>query len=133
MTRTTAAAATLFCAALLLAGCKDTHESLLKGSLEQLTDMNAVLKTVNDEASTKAAIPKVKAIGVEIKVIRARAKALPPATPSKDQRLRDDYQKRLADARAEIEREITRIAQTPNAATPELMTILKEANRVKTQ
>ncbi|HSI36618.1 MAG: hypothetical protein ACAI43_03580 [Phycisphaerae bacterium] len=58
--------------ALLMAGCKNEIESAMSDTVDKTNDMTKVLKGVTDEASAKAAVPKVKAILADIKAIDAR-------------------------------------------------------------
>lgn len=68
---------------LLLAGngCGgDTHESLAAESMPVMRDMVATLETVKDEASAKAAKPKLEAIAKKMKAIDERRRKLPAPT-----------------------------------------------------
>ncbi len=51
---------------ILCAGCGNSADSMLRESLACQSELAAVLPTIRDEATAKAATPKLKAIGARI-------------------------------------------------------------------
>ena len=115
--------ATSFCAAavlafsLLLTGCdsKPTHESVAEDMLDEMKQMVAVLKTVKDESSAKAAEPKLKKAKERMDALQKQGDAL--GTPTAEQ------QKEMEKHKAEMEKvmgefmgEMMRVAMNPQTS-----------------
>jgi len=75
----------LFLAALLV-GCgdggapvvvKDTSETISMEIVGNMKAMSEIFNTITDEASAKAAVPKIEAVRKNMRGVAARAKALP--------------------------------------------------------
>lgn len=75
----------LFLAALLV-GCgdggapvvvKDTPETISMEIVGNMKAMSEIFNTITDEASAKAAVPKIEAVRKNMRGVAARAKALP--------------------------------------------------------
>jgi hypothetical protein len=60
----------------LCAGCGDSPESLMQDTLSSMKEMSSVLQSVKDEASAKAAAPKLNAIGARMQELGKRGKAM---------------------------------------------------------
>lgn len=99
------------CVMLLgMVGCgADNHEKLAEDTITAMDDCAAVLKTIKDEASAKAASSDLEAIAVRMKEIEERADAL--GEPSEEDRvsLNEKYQERLMAAISGLTNERLRI------------------------
>lgn len=109
---------------VFLAGCKDDHESLMKGMIGKMNDLTAALKTVTDEASSKAAAPKVKSIATDMQELQKKAEALGKPSADEDKRLQEKYEKQLQEAMGGFMGEAMRIGMNPKLMTPELKSAL---------
>lgn len=67
----------------LAAGCGDSREDLADDSLSAMKQLEATLATVKDEASAKAAKPKLQELADELNDINARMDKL--GAPSEDE------------------------------------------------
>jgi len=65
--------------ALLLTGCGggDNPTSISKEIANNMRAMTAVFNGITDEASAKAAVPKIEALRTDMRAVAARAKAMP--------------------------------------------------------
>lgn len=64
--------------ALSCTGCADSPDAIAQDAVNTSKELTATLKTVTDEASAKAAAPKLKSIGAQMQKINDRMKALKP-------------------------------------------------------
>jgi len=105
--------------ALLMAGCKNEMESALSDTIDKTNDMTKVLKGVTDEASAKAAIPKVKTILADIKAIDARMEKVDKSKfTEKDAAAMFKYLEPMAKAQTELAAEKMRVMKiSPDLAT----------------
>jgi predicted nucleic acid-binding Zn-ribbon protein len=103
-----------------LAGCKDTHESVATKMSDKMKEAVAALKDVKDEASSKAAAAKIKALGEEIKELEKKMAALPQPTEAEAKKLFETQMKASTEAEAQLLQEMARISTTPKLLTPEL-------------
>jgi hypothetical protein len=79
------------------AGCGDSPDSVMQDTLSTMKEMSAVLQSVKDEASAKAAAPKLKAVGARMQDLAKRGKAM---NLSKEQEtaLVEKYKPQMEDA-----------------------------------
>lgn len=115
-----AVTAVAMCMMLVLSGCKDDHESLLKDSIGKMNDMTAALKSVKDKDSSKAAAPKLKSIGEDMAALKKKMEALPKPSADEDKKLKDKYEPQLQAALKGFMDEAMRIGMNPTLMTPEL-------------
>ena len=95
---------------ILFTGCnKNTHESVYEDQIDVLEDMVALMKSVKDDASAKAASAKMKDLEARANEIEKRAKALgePPAE------LKKKYEPKLEELAGQLLAENMRIALNP--------------------
>jgi hypothetical protein len=74
--RRSASAAMIGAAAFLLVGCGDSHKKVLSDTTAAIEEFASTLATCTDEASAKAAEPKLKGITQKLRDIGARQKKL---------------------------------------------------------
>jgi hypothetical protein len=74
--RRSASAAMIGAAAFLLVGCGDSHKKVFSDTAAATEEFAATLATCTDEASAKAAEPKLKGIIQKLRDIGARQKKL---------------------------------------------------------
>lgn len=117
--------------ALLVGGCKDDHESLMKKGIEQMASLGAVLKTVQDEKSSKAAAPKVESIIAGMQDLKKKADAMPKPTDDQDKQLRSKYEKEMEEALKSFMQEAMRIATNEKLMTPELKAAMDKMNNMR--
>jgi hypothetical protein len=96
-------------------GCdsKPTHESMAKDMIGKLKEGVEILKDVKDEASAKAAKPKLEALKKEIDAMEIEAEKLPKASAEEEKRLEEKYKPELDKVRTEFTTEIIRIGSDP--------------------
>ena len=104
--------------ALCVAGCdsKPTHDSVAHESMDKMKEMVEVLKTIKDEASAKAARPKMEKIKKEMDEIKKKADALgePPADVKK--KLQEEHKAEMEKLFGEMMQEMMRIGMDPKLA-----------------
>lgn len=115
-----AVTAVAMCMFLMVSGCKDDHESLIKDSIGKMNDLTAALKSVKDKDSSKAAAPKVKAIGEDMAAIKKKMDALGKPAADEDKKLEAKYKSQLEEALKGFMGEAMRIGMNPALMTPEL-------------
>ena len=108
---------------LIMAGCKADAEAVLNDTIAKMNEMTAILKTVTDQNSSKAAATKLKAVVEDLKEIKKRDDKI-RISESEKKRLLDKHSKELADMKAGLTTQMTRIMGTPGAMTPELAGVI---------
>jgi hypothetical protein len=109
---------------LALVGCdsKPTHESLAQEAIGKMNEMAGVLEGVTDEASAKAAKPKLQAIDASMKELKAKEEKLGKLSADEEKRLKEKYEPQMEEAMKKL------IAQFGRLATdPKLASVLDEA------
>jgi hypothetical protein len=110
-----------------MAGCdRNNPEAIMKKTVEKMEEMVTVMKSVQDEASSKAAAPKIKGIAKDLKELKKEADAAGRITASQEKRLKDKYQERVNKAGMDGQREGIRIGMNPKLMTPELTEAMQE-------
>jgi len=105
----------LFLAALLV-GCgdggapvvvKDTPETISMEIVGNMKAMSEIFNTITDEASAKAAVPKIEAVRKNMRGVAARAKALPKMSDAEvkafDAKMTTGVMKTLMPARMKLQ------------------------------
>ncbi len=112
--------------ASLLGGCGnqggDSAERLFADMSANMREMSAILTSVTDEASARAAVPRIDAVRAKMRDCARRAKSMPRPDAATEQRLNEEA---LA-----VQREVMpgiASARQRLAARPELMAILAPA------
>ena len=109
----------------LLSACSgggDTAENVFGDMAVNLREMSAILAGVTDEASAKAALPRIETVRVKMRDCAKRAKLVPRPDAATEQRLNETSQAVMAEVMPNIA-----AAQTRLAARPELMAIIGPA------
>jgi hypothetical protein len=117
--------------ALILTGCKDDHDSLMKKTVDKMNELASTLESVNDEASSKAAAPKIKAIAADLQELKKKADALPKPSAEEEKRLKDKYKKSLSEAGQKVFGQMGKFMTNPKLSTPELREALKSMQSIK--
>lgn len=113
--------------ASLLGGCGgpgggDTAEKVFAEMAINLREMSAILATVDDEASAKAAVPRIEAVRVKMRDCARRARDVPRPDAATERRLDETSQAVMAEVMPGIAAAQARLAQRP-----ELMAIIAPA------
>jgi hypothetical protein len=98
---------------VLCSGCGDSHESLAGQSVSTMKEMESVLATVKDEASAKAAKPKLKAVVDRMNDINARQAKLAAPTEAEIKAIEAKYGKEMEQLQEKIGGHMLRIAFDP--------------------
>jgi hypothetical protein len=108
----------LVATALCVTGCesKPTHESVAQESLDKMEEMVAVLKGIKDEASAKAARPKMQQIKKDMEQIKVKAKALGEPPADVKQKLQEKHKQQVEKVTGEMMQEMMRIGFDPKIA-----------------
>lgn len=100
-------------ALLVLGGCGDTHESVVKDTLSTMEEVVKVLEGVKDEASAKTAATKLEALGEEMKKMKEVHDKLGKPDAETEKKLKEKYEKRLSEVSQKLMQEMMRIATNP--------------------
>lgn len=108
-----------------LSGCSgggDTAESVSKEIAANMKEMGVILNGITDEASAKAAVPKIEALRVKMREAGKRAKSVPKIDAATEKRIGEANQKAMAEAIESIA-----ASQQKLMAHPELIAIIEPA------
>jgi hypothetical protein len=94
---------------LVLTGCADSHEKVLRDKLACMKEFNAQLDTVKDEAGALRAAPQAGALALQMESILQREQALRPTGKERDT-VYQQYGPDIDDAGAALSRNLARIA-----------------------
>jgi hypothetical protein len=99
-------------------GCdsKPTHESVTEDSIDKMEEMVEVLKGIKDEASAKAARPKMEQIKKDMEELQKKSKALGEPPADVKQKLQEKHKAQLEKVTSEMMKEMMRIGLDPNIA-----------------
>ena len=123
------AAALMVC--LVLAGCdRKDADAIMGKTVAKMEEMVTVMQGVKDEASSKAAGPKIKAIAQDMRALKKEADAAGRITASEEKKLKDKYQDRIQKASQDAAREGMRIGMNPALMTPELKDAMQELGSI---
>lgn len=109
---------TLALAGLLLSvpGCGDSHDAVMQDTIEIMKDMTEVMESIEDEASAKAAAPKLAKLGERFREIEMRQEAVGKPTPEQEQALKEKYGDELESVMQEFMAETFRLMMNPALA-----------------
>lgn len=110
----------LLLALFTLVGCGDSHDKVAGDMVKVMEDYADILADVDDEASAKAAGPKLEKLAGRITAINERTEALGEPESEQEKSVQDKYQKKFEEAGLQIERNITRISGLDPAVSQEL-------------
>lgn len=116
---------TAVCASVLLlaSGCgKDTHESVTQEMMASLQETIDLLKSCKDEASAKAAEPKLKAMGKKMEALKKRADALGKPSKEQDEAIKKKFGEKLIESVFGMMGEMARIE-----GDPKMKAVLKDS------
>jgi hypothetical protein len=115
---------------LLMAGCKADAEAVLADTIAKMNEITALLKTVTDQNSSKAAAPKLKALVDDLQNIKQRDDKLRLSEAEK-KRILEKYKTQTDDMMTALKSESMRIQANPTLQTLELQDALKSMARLK--
>jgi len=102
---------------VLLTGCggadPDTHEKVMRDSLDVMKEMTQVLAKITDEASAKQHAPELAQIGERMEAIDERQDALDPPSVERQQELEAQFGEELETVMRAFMEEGMRIAMNP--------------------
>lgn len=108
----------------VMASCSggDTAESVSKEIVANLKEMGVILTGVTDEASAKAAVPKIEALREKMRDAAKRAKSVPKIDAATEEKIGASMQAGMQEAMTSIA-----TAQQRLMSQPELMAIIEPA------
>lgn len=109
----------------LLGGCGgggDTAEKVFADMASNLREMSTILASVTDEASAKAAVPKIDAVRAKMRDCARRARTVPRPDAATEQRLNETSQAVMAEVMPTLAADRARLG-----ARPELIAIIGPA------
>jgi hypothetical protein len=116
----------LVLALCLVGGCgessSDAGDRLFADMSANMREMSAILTSVTDEASARAAVPRIDAVRESMRDCARRARALPRPDAATEQRQNEAMQQLMAEVMPEMAKAQARLAERP-----ELMEILAPA------
>ena len=116
----------LVLALCLVGGCKgsgsDESDRLFADMAANLREMSAILTGVTDEASARAAVPRIEAVRESMRDCARRARDMPRPDAATEERQNQAMQELMAEVIPEIASAQARLAERP-----ELMAILAPA------
>jgi hypothetical protein len=100
--------------ALLVAGCTpDDAESLVKQTVAVMDETTQALATVKDEASARAAVPRLEALVRRRKLIEEKITTVKTPPQAEQVELQKKYAARLAEVTAQLMQEAMRVSAVP--------------------
>jgi len=101
--------------ASLLTGCGgDTAEAVSRDMTANMKEMAAILTSVTDQASAKAAIPRIEAVRAKMQECGRRAKEVPPIDAATEQRIAQINEKDMNEAMQAIAAAQQRLINEPD-------------------
>jgi hypothetical protein len=101
--------------ASLLSGCGgDTAEAVSRDITANMKEMAAILTSITDQASAKAAIPRIDAVRAKMQECGRRAKEVPPIDAATEQRITQINEKDMNEARQAIAAAHQRLLNQPD-------------------
>ncbi|HSI36616.1 MAG: hypothetical protein ACAI43_03590 [Phycisphaerae bacterium] len=95
--------------ALVVAGCKSEHEKAMSNMIDKIKEITSVMKGITDQASAKAAAPKLKTLGEELKAMGEQAQKMKQPSPEEEKKLKEKYEKELTTAMTDLQKEASRV------------------------
>ena len=103
--------------ALLLAGCApDDAESLVKQTVAVMDETAQAMATVKDEASARAAVPRLQALARRRKLIEEKIATVKTPSQADQVELQKKYAARLAEVTGKLMQESVRVSAVPGGA-----------------
>jgi len=114
-------------AAVILGGCADKYESVVKEELGYLREMSEVLKNVQDEASMEKAKPRIEELAEKMRALSKKVEEMPEPSPERLKRLKAKYDKEAEKAMSELTANAARVAVLRGGA--DLAKLVKKVSR----
>jgi hypothetical protein len=106
--------------ALLVVACSkgaNTPDGIMQDMLGMMNDMTATLATIKDEASAKAAVPKLEELAKKGEELKKRADELKTkVSKDEEEALKKKYEPQIKEATEKLMKETFRVATVPGAA-----------------
>ncbi len=100
--------------AVLVAGCaSDDADSMVKQTIAAMDETAQVMSTVKDEASAKAAAPKLKELAERRRKIEEKTATVKTPPPAEQAELQKKYAARLTEATTRLMQEAMRVSTVP--------------------
>lgn len=119
MTRTITTLA-LATALVLLTGCggndPDTHDKVMRDTIDIMKQMTDVMAKITDEASAEANAPKLAKLGEQFEAIKTRQEAVGDPNEEQEAALKTKYEAEMQEAVDPFMKELFRIAMNPKLA-----------------
>ncbi len=97
---------------LALTGCGgDSHDAIAEDQMQVMDEMVDILSDIDDEASAKAAKPKLEKLGERMKSIEARMEELGDPPADKKAALEEKYKEKMGAVAMKLFAEMMRIGQ----------------------
>ena len=101
-------------AAVLVSGCaSDDAESMVKQTISAMDETAQVMSTVKDEASAKAAAPKLKELAERRRKIEEKVATVKTPPPAEQAELQKKYAARLTEVTTRLMQEAMRVSTVP--------------------
>src|SRR6476646_11966115 len=92
---------------------RDSHESLTGKAVGTMKEIAALLEGVKDEASAKAARPKLKSLIAQLEDLNQREKKLPALTAEEVKTMNEKFGKEMPEVQQKFVGQILRISTDP--------------------
>jgi hypothetical protein len=99
-----------------VSGCKSKHEAAISDRLSYVKKLTAVLQGVKDEASAKAAVPKIEAIAKDMKALMEDMEKMGEPSKEEMEKLTKKYKSDAEKAGLDLMKEMARISTDPKLA-----------------
>lgn len=98
---------------LFVGGCEETHDSITNKAVGKMEEFAKILEGVKDEASAKAAVSKLEALGEEMKKLKEQADKMGKPDADAEKKLKEKYEERMKTAMGKVMKESMRIGTDP--------------------
>jgi hypothetical protein len=103
-------------------GAGDTAESVSRDMVANMKEMGVILTGITDEASAKAAVPRIEAVRAKMRDAGQRAKNVPKVDAATEKKIEESMRPGMMEAMTSIA-----AAQERLAGQPELLAIIQPA------
>ena len=102
--------------ALVLVGCGDSHEAAMNDMIASMEKLNTILDGVQDEASAKAAKPKIEALSKQMDALGQRMEKLGEPSEAQQKELTAKFGKKMEKLGPKMIGNMMRISMNPQFA-----------------
>jgi hypothetical protein len=92
---------------------KDEFAQLTQDLIKTFQSATEILTAIKDEASAKAAAPKLKKIGEKLRDLHKKALELGQPTKEQKERLKKEYKEKMEAAQKSLKKELQRVQGVP--------------------